>query len=450
MRLTARLISVVAVPLVLVGGAPAATGNGRSGSAAISGDGRFVAFASDASDLVAGDTNGVFDVFVRDRTRSVTERISLAPDGAQANARTGVTAISPDGRFVVMWSDATNLVSGDTNGQPDVFLRDRQTGTTERVSVGSGGVQAAGESGQGDVSDDGRIVALESNAANLGGVGPGNGFTVFVRDRTSGTTQPVGNGSMPELSADGRYVAYAESNGPIRVRDRLLGTTENVSIATDGAPLPGTGAVPTISANGRYVAFLMIVQQLRSRTETLYVRDRTEHTTDAYKIGIGSNPSISADGRFVVHMDEGVWIRDLVSGTTELISVSAQGAAARSGTSYSGPIPLSADSRFVAFTSLDSSLVAADGNGKFDVFVRDRRDKTTELVSVARLARLFATGLTLAPSRPAAGKLLTVAMPVATDGGPVAGGTVRCAAKVRKQALRAIDRGEPARGNGSV
>jgi len=100
------------------GTARAAAGNGSSGNAAISADGRFVAFASAASDLVAGDTNHVYDVFVRDRTRNTTERVSVGPGGLQANARTGLSAISADGRFVVMWSDASNLVPEIRTAQP--------------------------------------------------------------------------------------------------------------------------------------------------------------------------------------------------------------------------------------------------------------------------------------------------------------------------------------------
>jgi hypothetical protein len=147
-RVTPPLLLASLALLVALGAAHAASGNGPTGNAAISADGRFVALASEASDLVPGDTNNVFDVFVRDRERRSTERVSLGPAGVQANARTGLSAISADGRFVVMWSEASNLVADDTNGVSDIFVRDRVGKTTQRVSVGTGGAQADQESAQ--------------------------------------------------------------------------------------------------------------------------------------------------------------------------------------------------------------------------------------------------------------------------------------------------------------
>src|SRR5207249_3430991 len=123
-------------------------GNDTSLGSALSADGRFVAFDSAATDLVAGDTNGASDVFVHDRQTGMTERVSVASDGTQGNNASSCPALSADGRFVAFDSDATNLVAGDTNGATDVFVHDRQTGTTERVSVPSGGrTQSSGNTG---------------------------------------------------------------------------------------------------------------------------------------------------------------------------------------------------------------------------------------------------------------------------------------------------------------
>src|SRR5437667_281655 len=127
-------------------------GNDASLGSALSADGRFVAFDSAATDLVAGDTNGVSDVFVHDRQTGTTERVSVASDGTQANNASSYPALSADGRLVAFQSDATNLVAGDTNGATDVFVHDRQTGTTERVSVASGGSQGDGRSESGSVA----------------------------------------------------------------------------------------------------------------------------------------------------------------------------------------------------------------------------------------------------------------------------------------------------------
>src|SRR5438094_669752 len=168
-------------------------GNGASLSSALSADGRFVAFVSAATDLVAADTNGVSDVFVHDRQTGMTARVSVASGGTQANGVSCSPALSADGRLVAFQSDATNLVVGDTNGKTDVFVHDRQTGTTERVSVASGGgTQGTGNSGGffafPALSADGRLVAFQSDATNLV-AGDTNGATdLFVHDRQNGTT----------------------------------------------------------------------------------------------------------------------------------------------------------------------------------------------------------------------------------------------------------------------
>ena len=142
-------------------------GNGRSCCPSISADGRFVAFASEASNLVPGDTNGAWDVFVYDRQTGEITRVSVASDGAQGNGDSGGPAISADGRFVAFYSSASNLVPGDTNGVEDVFVHDRLTGQTTRVSVASDGAQGNDLSWQPSISADGRFVAFASRASNL-------------------------------------------------------------------------------------------------------------------------------------------------------------------------------------------------------------------------------------------------------------------------------------------
>ena len=126
-----------------------------------------MAFYSAADNLVSGDTNGKTDIFVRDRQTGTTERVSVATGGGQANGDSSFPVISADGRFVAFESYATNLVSGDTNGVRDIFVHDRQTGTTERMSVATGGGQATGESVFAAISADGRFVAFHSLATNL-------------------------------------------------------------------------------------------------------------------------------------------------------------------------------------------------------------------------------------------------------------------------------------------
>jgi len=141
--------------------------SGRRGAPASSANGRFIAFDSLASNLVVGDTNAIDDVFVRDRQTGTTERVSVASDGTQGDAQSNGPAISADGRFVAFTSIASNLVPGDTNGVADAFVRDRQTGTTERVSVDSAGAQANDASTDPAISGDGTLVAFFSAASNL-------------------------------------------------------------------------------------------------------------------------------------------------------------------------------------------------------------------------------------------------------------------------------------------
>ena len=158
-------------------------------NASISANGRFIAFVSGAPNVVPGDTNGAEDVFVRDRSAKTTERVSVGPGGVEANSGSSVGSISADGRFVTFSSDASNLVSGDTNGEQDTFVRDRVARTTERVSVASNGAEANADSGSGKISGNGRFVAFGSNASNLV-AGDTNGASTTPSSATASSTRP--------------------------------------------------------------------------------------------------------------------------------------------------------------------------------------------------------------------------------------------------------------------
>jgi hypothetical protein len=167
-----------------------AQGNGVSSAPAISGDGRYVVFESVATTLVVGDTNLKSDVFVRDRLLGITERVSVPTLGGQADADCSYASLSTDGRLVVFASFATNLVDGDTGGQGDVFVRDRLAGTTERVSVATGGAQGNGYSADRSdaaISGSGRFVAYDSYATNLVADDTNNVADIFVTDRGTST-----------------------------------------------------------------------------------------------------------------------------------------------------------------------------------------------------------------------------------------------------------------------
>lgn len=142
-------------------------GNNGSYRPSISSDGQFVAFRSDADNLVPSDNNAVADIFVRDRILGTTELISVSPGGDFGNGPSNHPAMSADGRYVVFQSEASNLVTGDTNGMPDIFLRDRTLGTTRRISVSSSGMEADGISSECRISSNGAAISMESEATNL-------------------------------------------------------------------------------------------------------------------------------------------------------------------------------------------------------------------------------------------------------------------------------------------
>jgi len=185
-------------------GGEQANGPSQDDEPGISADGRFVAFISEATNLVPGDTNGVKDIFVHDRQTGETTRVSVATGGGQANGPSeGQPALNGSGRFVVFSSEASNLVPGDTNGEDDVFVHDRQTGETTRVSVATGGGQGmgGGAGGSPQLSGDGHIVAFGSEATNLV-PGDTNGVQdIFIHDRgLAGMSNP----NSPDLNGDGR------------------------------------------------------------------------------------------------------------------------------------------------------------------------------------------------------------------------------------------------------
>lgn len=366
-------------------------GDSGSNYADMTPDGRFVSFASMASNLVPGDTNGVGDVFVRDRRSGATERVSVGLKGVQGDGDSNIlgistnTAISDDGRYVAFKSEATNLVRGDRNGATDVFVHDRATGTTERVSLDNAGREIPGGGDEPSISPDGRYVAFT------------NFVGVFVRDRLLGTTERVSdNNGSPAVSADGRYVAF--SSGDVFVRDRLLQTTEQANVSSSGAQTDGPCWLSGISADGRYIAFTSFPSNSLPLLGApgVFVRDRMLRKTERVSVdsdGVGFEwattslvslaDGISADGRYVAfsgsgaHSPGGVFVRDRVEGATQRVSVSSEGAQA-SGSDAA----ISADGRFVAFTSDESNLVADDTNFLADGFVRDRLLGKTERVTV--------------------------------------------------------------------
>lgn len=243
----------------------------------LSGDGRYVAFASTSKYLVPGDNNGSEDIFVRDTLSGTTARVSVSSSGVEANLSSTSPAMSADGRYVAFISVATNLVTGDTNSVDDVFVHDRQTGTTTRVSVNSAGVQGSDNSDSPVISADGRFVAFVSYASNLVAGDTNATYDIFLHNTRSGKTTRVsvndtgvgGNGSSanPTMSADGRYIAFDSvadnlvagdtngSNNDVFIHDRKTDTTTRASLDPSGAEANWYSREPALSSDGRYVAF---------------------------------------------------------------------------------------------------------------------------------------------------------------------------------------------------
>jgi archaellum component FlaF (FlaF/FlaG flagellin family) len=233
--------------------------NGFSQFPEISNDGRFVSFVSSADNLVPGDTNGVTDIFVQDLETNTIERVNVASDGTQANAgiRTywlhyTYTAISANGRYVTFTSLADNLVPGDENGLEDVFVHDRETGTTQRVSVSSTGVEGNEDSILEGMSADGRFILFYSTSSNLTPDGePGS----FLHDRETGETKlSIEHGYYAAISDDGRHLAYLVYDG-VLVFDQQTGRTTQVGKTYNGDEANGAFGDTSISGDGKYVGF---------------------------------------------------------------------------------------------------------------------------------------------------------------------------------------------------
>ena len=295
-------------------------GSGYNGLS-LSADGRVVAFDSGAGNLVAGDTNGSPDIFVHDRQTGQTTRVSVASDGTQGNDRSYSPSISGDGRFVAFDSLAANLVPGDTNGYHDIFVHDRQTGQTTRVSVASDGTPGSQWSYSPSISADGRFVTFHSGASDLVAADT-NGYTdVFVHDRqtgqttrasvASGGTQGNDRSYAPSISGDGRFVAFdslarnlvpgdTNSQPDVFVHDRQTGQTTRVSVASDGTQGDDRSFYPSISADGRLLAFgswaTNLVAADTNGYSDVFVRDRqTGQTTRVSVPSDGAQGNDSSD-----------------------------------------------------------------------------------------------------------------------------------------------------------
>ena len=397
-------------------------GNGPSKVMAISADGRFVAFRSEANNLVPGDTNGFEDAFVRDRQTNLTTRVSVGAAGTQGDGNSYPTAISADGRYVAFHSAASNLVNGDHNGYPDAFVRDRVAGVTSRVSLGKNGVEGNQISIPNAISADGRYVVFESMANNLVANDTNGGTDAFVRDRVAGVTTRVSVGpagvegnseSFPTaISADGRFVVFSsfatnlvtgDTNNvfDVFIRDRVNGVTSRVNLGPAGVQGNANSRPTSISADGRYVLFWSLASNLVAGDTNLqqdaFVRDRVNNTTTRVSVGpngiqgdgVSMPTAISADGRYVAFeskannlvksdmniITKDAFVRDRVANVTTLVGVNSAGL---QGNEESVPVAISADGRYIGFNSYATDIVTGDTNFTWDGFIHDSQLNATK------------------------------------------------------------------------
>ncbi len=295
----------------------------------ISADGRYVAFQSKSSNLVPSDTNNTRDIFVRDRELRTTERVSVDSLGVEGNGFSSNPSLSSNGRYVVFESLADNLVPNDTNSAQDIFIHDRETGVTERVSVNSAEVESNDNSLLASVSAGGRYVAFQSSATNLVSGDTNNSHDVFVRDRELGTTERISISNLgiegnrdsiyPMISDDGRFVAFQSFSSNliagtissnIFVYDRDLNSLEVVSVSSLGQTGNDVSEFPFISGSGRYVAFQSYATNLVSGDNNndidLFFHDRQTGVTKKVSVnlaggnseGVSGNISISSNGKY--------------------------------------------------------------------------------------------------------------------------------------------------------
>jgi hypothetical protein len=405
-------------------------GNGDSYPTAISTNGQFVLFESTASNLVAGDSNNVGDIFVRDVVHGVTTLVSVSDTGGAANGISRSSVMTPDGRYVAFVSAATNLVVGDTNGIPDIFVRDLQEGVTSLASARAQAGTNASSSELPTISTNGRYVAFYSTATNVV-AGVTNSGEIFVTDLVAGTTTWVSAAASSilnsvestsnalccnfSISDDGAYIAYEAV--PIGSKGYASSLTGGVilryGVLTGLTDLINTNALGILSGSelnthtidmtpdGASVAFIGNVGSVYGTT-SIEVWNAQSKTTIATSVGTNGSvpsglkcysPALDASGRYVAFFATGpglannspttanaLYRYDTQEGTTQWIDANTYSPSTPNNiTTYPRLTP---DGNSVTFESLGEGLVANDYNHVYNVFACNVAAGTAELISV--------------------------------------------------------------------
>jgi Tol biopolymer transport system component len=383
-------------------------GNSDSFDPSVSNDGRWTAYESVASNLVDDDTNADMDVFLYDAKNDQTLRVSEATSGAQGNSSSDDAVVSGNGKYVAFETDATNLsVKLDKNRQPDIYVHNIQTGQTNRVSINSQGKQADGYSFDPDISDDGRYVAFFSEATNLAVKPDGNNANdVFVYDRKDRITHRVsvdssghegkGDSYQPSISGNGRYIAFTSrarnlvakdrnSSADVFVYDMEKHRTTRVSVASSGQQGNDTSRSPAISSDGRYVAFVStatnLVRDDTNAAEDVFVHDLKRGTTTVVSVtsdGTLGNDDVMTEDQHPIGISPNGAMVSFVSNATNLVTGDTNSAPdtfvhnRRTGeTIRAGRQSVNTDvtNNFVVFDSNANDEVMFDTNNAYDVFL---------------------------------------------------------------------------------
>ncbi len=389
---------------------PSQTPNGLSGLTpfSVSANGRFVAFYSDADDLVPNDTNAFGDIFVRDLIAGANILVSVNINGsASGDGLSTDPAISSNGQYVVFTSSADNLVPGGTNEQ-NVYIRDLQAGTTALVSVSTDGINPGnGDSFLPIISANGRYVLFHSKASNLATGAAGGGENLFFRDLQTGITYALTSASSgtgvysASMTPDGQSVAFfgaaTGASGTLFVwnsQSNALSYTSNPGISSTQLPFV------SISPNGQQLAYLV------NSYENFYIADLVSNTVSTINpIGYFSSHAglqFSSNGRFLTYagnisgsLTPNVYLYDFQTGNNLLISQNFNAPGTASDNSDSPAI--SPNGRFIAYRSFATNVVPDDFNNVADLFIYDASNHATILVSVNGTGNYTADDRSLKP-----------------------------------------------------
>jgi Tol biopolymer transport system component len=420
-------------------------GDGDSIPAGLSADGRYALFVSWADDLLPGDTNNASDIFLRDLGSGSTVLVSVGTNGSWANGASSSAVMTPDGRYVAFSSAASDLVTNDTNGIPDVFVRDLTEGATVLASPGATAVGIGSGSKSPEITPDGRYVAFLSSARNLVAQ-PTSTREAYLRDTLLGVTYLASVGAHDwigsnsevyshQLSADGRYVAYQANsamlaNSAFILRYSLASGLTDLVTSNAVTPIWGQREVRTLdmTPDGRFVAFVGRPDATVQTTNQPVFRwdGQTGITILASPDLINSPPApgmadwpvIDPTGQFIAFASSAaylttnviagefhLYLRDIQAGTTRLLDLGTNGGG--SAKSFLSAPCFSTDGRWLAFDCSDADLVPNDNNQAYDVFVSDLSTGALEMESVRQ---------PLLPSQTAPGNSARPTAAVSADG----------------------------------